>query len=72
MRQIDSSAESTRSTSTHLVESDLDLQPKTPLGRKLIELRAAHVSAGAKLLSADEILAEKARRRGGRQAEISE
>lgn len=40
-------------------------QPRTELGRKLIELRRAYIQAGGKLLSWDEINAEVRERRGG-------
>jgi hypothetical protein len=40
-------------------------QPRTELGRKLIELRRAHVQAGGKLVNWDEIDAEVRERRGG-------
>lgn len=40
-------------------------QPRTDLGRKLIELRRAHVQQGGKLLSWEEIDAEVRERRGG-------
>lgn len=39
-------------------------QPRTELGRKLIALRRAHIEAGGKLLTQDEILAEVRRSRG--------
>lgn len=39
-------------------------QPRTELGRKLIELRRAHIEAGRRLLTQDEILAEVRRNRG--------
>lgn len=40
-------------------------QPRTELGRKLIELRRAYVEGGGKLMSWDEINAEVRERRGG-------
>jgi len=40
-------------------------QPKTELGRKLIELRRAYIESGGKLMTQDEILAEVRQRRGG-------
>lgn len=40
-------------------------QPRTELGRKLIERRRAYVKAGGKLLSWEEIDAEVRERRGG-------
>jgi len=40
-------------------------QPRTELGRKLIELRRAHIESGGKLMSWDEIDAEVRERRGG-------
>lgn len=40
-------------------------QPRTDLGRKLIELRRAHAQQGGKLLSWEEIDAEVRERRGG-------
>ncbi len=40
-------------------------QPRTDLGRKLIELRRANVLEGGKLLSGDEFDEEKRERRGG-------
>lgn len=40
-------------------------QPKTELGRKLIELRRAYVEGGGKRMSWDEIDAEVRERRGG-------
>ena len=39
-------------------------QPKTELGRKLIELRRAYIEGGGKLMTQDEILAEVRERRG--------
>ena len=39
-------------------------QPRTELGRKLIELRRAYLASGGKCLTQDEILAEVRRRRG--------
>lgn len=41
-----------------------DYKPKTALGRRLLALRKAHLRAGGKLLSDDEISREVARRRG--------
>jgi hypothetical protein len=40
-------------------------QPRTELGRRLIELRRAYVEGGGKLLSWEEIDAESRERRGG-------
>ena len=40
-------------------------QPRTELGRKLIELRQAYIAQGGQLLSADEVGAEICARRGG-------
>jgi hypothetical protein len=40
-------------------------QPRTELGRKLIELRRAYIEEGGKLMSWDEINAEVLERRGG-------
>lgn len=40
-------------------------QPRTELGRKLIELRRAHIRAGGQLLNWEEIDAEVRERRGG-------
>ncbi len=40
-------------------------QPRTELGRKLMELRQAYVAQGGQLLSADEVDAEICARRGG-------
>lgn len=40
-------------------------QARTDLGRKLLALRRAHVQAGGRLLSWDEIDAEVSERRGG-------
>jgi hypothetical protein len=40
-------------------------QPRTELGRKLIELRRASVRDGGKLLSCDELDEERRQRRGG-------
>lgn len=40
-------------------------QPRTDLGRKLIELRRAYVRDGGKLLSCDELDEEMRQRRGG-------
>ncbi|WP_295386120.1 hypothetical protein [uncultured Thiodictyon sp.] len=40
-------------------------QPRTELGRKLIELRRAYVRGGGKLLSDDELDEEARQRRGG-------
>ncbi len=40
-------------------------QPRTELGRTLIELRQAYIKNGGKLMSADEINEEVRRRRGG-------
>ena len=39
-------------------------QPKTELGRKLVELRRAYIEGGGKLMTQDEILAEVRGRRG--------
>lgn len=39
-------------------------QPRTELGRRLIELRRAYIQSGGKLMTQDEILAEVRRRRG--------
>lgn len=41
-----------------------DYQPRTELGRKLIELRRAYIQSGGKLMTQDEILAEIRQRRG--------
>ena len=38
--------------------------PRTPLGRKLLELRNRAIQAGMRLLNADEVLEEVKRRRG--------
>jgi len=40
-------------------------QPRTDLGRKLIELRRAYIREGGKLLSWDELDEEMRQRRGG-------
>jgi hypothetical protein len=40
-------------------------QPRTELGRKLIELRRAYILGGGKLLSWDEVSEEVRERRGG-------
>ena len=40
-------------------------QPRTELGRKLIELRRAHIRASGQLLNWEEIDAEVRERRGG-------
>ena len=40
-------------------------QPRTELGRKLIELRRAYIESGGKLVSWDEVNAEVRERRGG-------
>ncbi len=40
-------------------------QPRTELGRKLVELRRAYIESGGKLMSWDEIDAEARERRGG-------
>ena len=40
-------------------------QPRTELGRKLIELRRAYIQSGGKLMTQDEINEEVRRRRGG-------
>jgi hypothetical protein len=40
-------------------------QPKTELGRKLIELRRAYIEGGGNLMTWDEINAEVRERRGG-------
>ncbi len=39
-------------------------EPRTALGRKLIELRRAYILGGGKLLSQDEVLEEVRRNRG--------
>ena len=39
-------------------------QPRTELGRRLIELRRAYIESGGKLMTQDEILAEVRQRRG--------
>jgi hypothetical protein len=39
-------------------------QPRTELGRKLIELRQAYLASGGKLMTQDEILADVRQRRG--------
>lgn len=41
-------------------------QPRTELGRKLIELRRAYIENGGTLMTQDEVLAEVRRRRGER------
>ena len=40
-------------------------QPRTELGRKLIELRRAYIERGGKLMNWDEVNAEVCERRGG-------
>ncbi len=40
-------------------------QPKTPLGRKLLEVRAAMIAAGEPMLTLEEVEREIAERRGG-------
>lgn len=42
-----------------------EYQPKTPLGRKLMELRARYAAAGGKFLNREQLDAEIARRRLG-------
>jgi len=69
MREIEPLSKSKTTSIPESFESDLDLQPQTPLGLKLMELRAKHIKSGVKLLTADEVLEEKARRRGSRQIE---
>lgn len=39
-------------------------QPRTEMGRKLIELRRAYIENGGALMTQDEVLAEVRRRRG--------
>ena len=41
-----------------------DYIPRTPLGKRLLEIRKKAIQAGVKLLSVDEILEEVRRRRG--------
>jgi hypothetical protein len=54
-------------------ESQMDLiasyQPKTPLGRKLKEIRAEIVASGETLLDWDDIERERAERQGGFQGD---
>jgi len=45
-----------------------DYVPRTPLGRKLLALRAKAISAGMELLSEEEVLEEVRQRRGGVEA----
>ncbi len=46
--------------------ADLDAYvPRTPLGKKLVELRRAHIEAGGELLDWEGIQREVAERRGG-------
>jgi hypothetical protein len=40
-------------------------KPRTPLARKMLELRREYIAEGGRLLSLDEINSELARRRGG-------
>jgi hypothetical protein len=56
----------TRSSVTVLSfpEGKEEYVPRTPLGRKLLQIRKKAIQAGMKLLSADEILEEVRRRRG--------
>ncbi|CAK0778440.1 hypothetical protein CCP4SC76_650007 [Gammaproteobacteria bacterium] len=42
-----------------------NFQPRTELGRKLIELRRIYIQNGGKLLTWDELDEEMCRRRGG-------
>jgi hypothetical protein len=46
-------------------ETWANYQPKTALGRKLLELRRAYLASGGTLLSADELDEEIRERRGG-------
>lgn len=46
-------------------EAWADYQPKTALGKKLLELRRAYLASGGKLLSADALDEEMRDRRGG-------
>ena len=41
-----------------------EYQPKTPRGKKLFDKRKKIIESGIKLLTTDEVLAEKAERRG--------
>jgi len=46
--------------------ADLDAYvPRTPLGKKLVELRRAHIEAGGELLDWEGIQREVSERRGG-------
>jgi len=45
-------------------ETHTSYRPRTPLGKKLLELRMQAIQKGMKLLSEDEILNEVKRRRG--------
>lgn len=49
-------------------EAWVDYRPKTPLGRKLLELRRAYLASGGRLLSA-EALDEEMRERRGRNSD---
>ncbi len=46
------------------LEAETSYRPRTPLGRRLMELRMQAIQKGMKLLSEDEILQEVKRRRG--------
>jgi hypothetical protein len=47
------------------IRVDKDFQPKTPLGRRLWELRKRIVASGEPLLDWDDLERELAERRGG-------
>ena len=55
-------------TVVSLAEWESAYVPRTPLGKKLLALRAKAVSAGMEILSEDEVLEEVRRRRGGVEA----
>jgi hypothetical protein len=64
-RSVSSSYQTTEVTPvTGIVERGSAYIPKTELGRRLVAIRGKAIRSGMKLLTADEIRAELARRRG--------
>lgn len=68
MFPINTARMTSHATVVMLADWKFDYVPRTPLGKKLLALRAKAVSAGMELLSEDEVLEEVRRRRGGVEA----
>jgi len=62
--QEDTKAAATPTTATHGDGTQL-FTPRTPLGKKLWELRQKHLASGEPLLTLDEVRREVQARRGG-------